>query len=232
MRKHALGPALTREETVRGMLWMVVSLSLLPSALTAGNALLGTPLSGSRLNLVYYGINFAGTVLIFHRFLRQELTAALTRIPAVLWCALLGYLGYQALTELVSTGLTLLYPDYYNVNDSGLFAMLAQDPLPLAVGTVLLVPVTEETLFRGLVWRSLYDRSAVAAYLVSMLAFAGIHVLSYVGQYPSAMLLLCFVQYLPAGYCLAWCYRQSGTLLAPIAMHTAVNAVAIYYAVR
>ena len=40
-------------------------------------------------------------------------------------------------------------------------------------------------------------------------------------------LLLCFLQYLPAGYCLAWCYANTGTIVTPILMHMIVNAYGI-----
>ena len=54
--------------------------------------------------------------------------------------------------------------------------------------------------------------------------FALVHVVGYIGNASALTLLLCFVQYLPAGYCLAWCYQNTGTILTPILMHMLVNA--------
>ena len=81
-------------------------------------------------------------------------------------------------------------------------------------------------------FRNLYKTSPIAAYLVSMGVFAAIHVVGYIGSFSPLHLLLCFVQYLPAGFCLAWCYRQTGTLLAPVIMHTLVNTVSVLTAMR
>jgi membrane protease YdiL (CAAX protease family) len=57
--------------------------------------------------------------------------------------------------------------------------------------------------------------------------FALVHILGYIGFYPFEMLLLCFVQYLPAGICLAAAYRLSGSLLSPILIHALVNLLAM-----
>ena len=92
---------------------------------------------------------------------------------------------------------------------------------------VILVPLVEEVLYRGLIFRNLYRSSQVAAYLVSMAAFAAIHVLAYIGSESVTTLVLCFLQYLPAGLCLAYAYRKSDTILAPILMHIAINQVAL-----
>ena len=50
----------------------------------------------------------------------------------------------------------------------------------------------------------------------------------YVGSVEPAYILLSFLQYLPAGYCLCFAYRRSGTIISPILMHMIVNAVAVY----
>lgn len=227
-----LTPAPNKKETKRGLVWLAVNLMALPIVLALLNPLLPTPLSAGMLNVVYYCINFGVTVWIFRAFLSAAADAALQRIFPVIWYAVLGYLGNQVLTNLTTTGILLIYPDFGNVNDANIFSMLTQDTLPLALATVFLVPLAEETMYRGLVFRRLLDKNTAMAFLVSMLVFAAIHVVGYIGTYPPLLLLLCFVQYLPAGYCLAWCYRQTGTIITPILMHTLVNATGIYYAIR
>ena len=222
-----LSPAPDEKEIRLGFLWLAFSLLILPSVLGFADFL-----SGSVINLIYYGLNFTVTVFLCRRFLKSALMAALQRPFRVVWCALLAYLGFQTLTELLTVLILRICPAFRNVNDASIHAMLAQDLIPLAVGTVLLVPLAEETLYRGLIFRKLFDRNPIAAYLVSMAAFAAIHVMGYVSAYPPLTLVLCFVQYLPAGYCLCWCYRQTGTIITPILMHTFVNAVSIYQFVR
>ena len=100
------------------------------------------------------------------------------------------------------------------------------------VAAVFLVPLTEEALYRGLLFHKLYEKKPIWAYIVSMLGFAAIHVMGYIGTQPPLVLFLCFLQYLPAGYCLCWCYRRTGTILCPVLMHTIVNASSILYYLR
>ena len=97
----------------------------------------------------------------------------------------------------------------------------------MTLATVLFVPVAEETLFRGLLFRGLWDRSPIAAWCVSVAVFSLVHIIGYIGTYPPLMLLMAFVQYLPAGICLAYAYRKADTIFAPILMHIAINQVAL-----
>jgi membrane protease YdiL (CAAX protease family) len=97
----------------------------------------------------------------------------------------------------------------------------------MLIGVVFLVPVTEEMLYRGLIFRELLHTSKAAAYLVSMAAFAAIHVLGYIGSYDIGRLVLCFIQYLPAGLCLAWAYAKSDSLFAPVLIRALINAYTV-----
>ena len=40
-------------------------------------------------------------------------------------------------------------------------------------------------------------------------------------------LVLCFIQYLPAGLCLAWTYTKADNIIAPVLVHGIINAIAI-----
>ena len=105
--------------------------------------------------------------------------------------------------------------------------MVGDNRLAMIIGAVLLAPAAEELLYRGLVFGSLKSKSLWAAYLVSTILFAVIHVMGYIDTYTLPHLLLAFVQYLPAGLVLAWTYHKSGNILSPILIHIAVNTLAI-----
>lgn len=228
----SMTPAPTGKETRWGLAWLAVDLMVLPTLLAIINTLLPRPLSAGMLNTVYYCLNFGAVLWIFRAFLSTAMKTALKRPFAVIWNAILGYLGYQVLTNLVTNVILMIEPDFGNVNDANIFSMLEQDALPLALSTVFLVPLAEEALYRGLIFRKLMDKNVALAIIVSMLVFAAIHVVGYIGSYSPVLLALCFLQYLPAGYCLCWCYRRTGTIITPILMHTLVNATGIYYAIR
>ena len=85
------------------------------------------------------------------------------------------------------------------------------------------MPIAEECFYRGLIFRNLYDKSPFLAYALSMILFSLAHVLAYVGMEDFGTLALCFIQYLPPAFALAWCYRRSGSIFAPILIHMVVN---------
>ena len=95
----------------------------------------------------------------------------------------------------------------------------------MSIGTVLLVPVVEEMLFRGVLFGRLYQKNCFLAYALSTILFSCIHIVGYLGVYAPTDLFLSFLQYVPAGICLAWSYAKSGCIWAPILIHIAVNQV-------
>lgn len=228
MNGKTLHIAMTREETLRGWIYLPLQLLLLPLLLQAGNGLLPDPLSHAALNFVYYTINFAAVCLIFRSFLQKNLAMVKLRMGYTLQSAFLGFLLNLAADLALRWCVSRLYPGFSNVNDRYVTALTAQNYTLMAIGTVFLVPVAEETFYRGLVFQGLYHRSKAAAYIVSTLVFSAVHVIGYVGIYEPLLLLLCFVQYLPAGLCLAWAYARADTIAAPILLHMSVNAICIY----
>ena len=210
-----------------GFCYFAFQLLLLPELLTLLNARLSHPLSEAELNFVFYMINFIAVLLIFHDFLSCAAVQA-ARHPAYLCQAIiLGLAAYYACLLATDWIVGLLVPSFSNYNDAAIISMRQENRFLVLIGTVILVPTVEECFFRGLVFRNLYGKSKWAAYLVSMLAFAMIHILGYVGQYTPLELLMAVLQYLPAGLCLAWSYTKADTIFAPIVIHAAVNFITL-----
>lgn len=215
------------QETVGGFCYLAFQLLLLPELLTLLNTHLSAPLREAEMNFVFYMINFIAVLLIFHDFLGSAATQAV-RHPAYLCQAvILGLAAYYACMLATNWAIGLLVPDFSNYNDSAIAVMRQENRLLVIIGTVLLVPPVEECFFRGLIFRNLYGKSHWAAYLVTMLAFALIHILGYVGQYTPLEILMAVLQYLPAGLCLAWSYTKADTIFAPIAIHATVNFITL-----
>ena len=231
MRPSHFTNAPTLAETQRGWIYYIFSFAALPAALRWFCGLLAAPLSEGRLNFLYYCINFLAAGWIFRRFLAGSMKSALRHPLTTLWYAALGYLGADALGKVLLYLLVLIAPGYTNANDLSVTGMIQTEPL-LAAAVVLLVPVAEECLFRGLLFRNLYGRNPTAAYVISMVTFSAIHVVGYLGSVSPLYLLVSFLQYLPAAYCLCWCYHQTGTFITPILMHTLVNAMGVYDMMR
>lgn len=216
----------SQKEMKYGIICMALSYLVLPG-------LLGLlPLRAGQTNFIYYCINFAAVTVIFRKFLLRELSVALDRPFSTIYYSILGYLGYEALTQLITMLILMVCPAFSNINDQNITQMFREDLRLMTIGVVLLVPVAEECFFRGLIFRNLLDSRPVLAHLLSMAAFSLIHVAGYVGRGDAWQLLLCFVQYLPAGYCLCFVYRRSGTILSPILVHAIVNALGVYNTLR
>ncbi len=222
-----LSISMTRRETVFGWVYLFINLFVLPVLLNMGNQLLAAPLSEAELNLVYFALNFLLVLVIFRRFLGKSLALALKTPWRCLRFAALGFFLYYIAMMAVSRVVTYLQPEFVNVNDSAIMDMTREQYTLMSIATVFLVPITEETLFRGLLFRGLQEKNRVLAYIVSTVVFGGIHVVSYVGLYDWLTLLLCFLQYLPAGIALAWAYEKTDTILTPMLIHMTVNQIGV-----
>lgn len=228
MRKsRLLYISMSRSEKIWGWLYLAFSLIALSSLLTILNSKLASPMDEGTLNFAFYCINFLAVICIFSRFLRDSLVAAWRDLWNFIQAVVLGYVALWAATKAMDFAMSHLLPGFQNINDSSIIAMAKNGYTLTAIGVVILVPLVEEVLYRGLIFRNLYRSSQAAAYLVSMAAFAAIHVLGYIGSESVTTLVLCFLQYLPAGLCLAWTYTKADNIFAPIVVHAIVNAVAI-----
>lgn len=218
---------MTRKEMIAGIIYLAVQLLVLPSLLLLLNDLFNSPLTPTELNFVFFAIDFLAITVIFHRFLIHSAKQALTKPFLCIRTAFLGLLLYWITSYLVGILIINIYPDFSNVNDQSIMALTQQNYTLMAIGTVLLVPITEETLYRGILFRGLYNRSPVLAFALSALAFSALHVVGYVGQYPPIHLAVCLLQYVPAGLCLAWAYSKADSIWAPILMHMTINQIGI-----
>ena len=219
--------SMSHTEKIFGWLYMAFSLLALPNLLNWFNAQLADPLDESTLNFVFYLTNFLFICGIFRTFLRASLVAAWRDIWIFIQAVVLGYVAYWAASEVMEFIMSYLLPGFSNINDAAITELARANYTLMLIGVVFLVPLTEEMLYRGLIFRNLWQSSKVAAYLLSMAAFAAIHVLGYIGSEDITTLLICFLQYLPAGLCLAWTYTKADNIFAPTVVHAIVNAISI-----
>lgn len=222
-----LSISMTRSEAGFGWLLMACQLLILPIAAVIINSLLPVPLTDSVLNILLFLAEFILAILIFHRFLAASARHSIRNPFRTLRFAVLGLVMYYIGSFVVGLLISAVSPDFFNVNDSAIFQMAQDNYSLMAICTVLLVPFTEELIYRGLIFRSLHSKSRLIAYVVSAAVFSVIHVAGYIGTASSVTLLLCFLQYIPAGLSLCWAYEKADSIWAPILMHMTVNQVSI-----
>ncbi|MGH3664673.1 MAG: lysostaphin resistance A-like protein [Egibacteraceae bacterium] len=96
-------------------------------------------------------------------------------------------------------------------------------PIPFTVGVVIVAPLAEETIFRGVLFQGLQrSMGARTAAIVSAAVFAGVHV-DTISVAAAALLLAAFV----SGLVFAWLFHRRDTIVAPVVAHATVNAAAL-----
>ena len=224
---NKLSIPMSRTENLLMWCYLFFETFVLATVLYLVNLLLPVPLSDAMLNVAYFVINFLFTAIVCRKFLIKSVLKAASHPFQFLKYAFLGFVLYYIGSILVSYLILYLRPDYFNANDANI-ADMSQENYPLiSLCTIVLVPPVEEVLYRGLIFRRLYNHNHIAAYAVSSVVFSAIHVTGYIGLHEPMMLLLSLLQYIPAGLCLGWAYAKSDTIATPILIHMTINQIAM-----
>lgn len=232
MPKRNSGAYMSRGERVAGTVLFVLYLLVLPLTVKKLFALvellLGLTLSDSAETLIYYYALLAAVVIIFHGFLVRTSQRLLDNLDGAVKTVLAGLVALYGLNELAFRLVRAAVGSRTNLNDITISARIGGAPHATLLIVVLLAPFVEEALFRGLVFGNLKGRSRAAAYLVSCLLFALLHVWQFAVVNRDVTYFLLMVQYLVPGLVLAWAFEHSGTLWASVALHAAANALSVW----
>ena len=215
--------SLTSTEKTLGWVYWALQLLAIPVALQFLAEFFHWPFSEAELNFVYLAFNFVCLTLIMSQFLGQSAKLGLKQPFLTLRWAGIGYVLNWLFAIAFGFLVSRLLPQYVNANDAVIGQMATGNYAITAISTVLLAPIAEELMYRGLIFGTIHRRSPVAAYIVSCLVFASIHVIGYIGVYSPIELVVSTLQYIPSGLCLALSYARSGNIWAPILMHMAIN---------
>ena len=134
----------------------------------------------------------------------------------------------QPIPEVVQKQYDHLVETIRAYNTGADFAQIDAAPHVTILIVVFLAPFVEEVLFRGLVFGNLRTKSRLAAYAVSCLLFALLHVWQFAVVNQDITYFLLMIQYLVPGLVLAGVYDYSGTLWASIGLHAAANALSVW----
>ena len=224
-------PALER---ILGGVLFVIYLLVLPFVTTPLfnmlERLIGQSISDHTRNMIYYYVLFALTLLVFWLFLGRTTSYFLTSVWRTLGTVCVGLVAFYGLNELSYRVLGLVLAGQTNLNDVTISAQISDAPRSTFLIVVFLAPFVEEVLFRGYVFGNLREHSRAAAYIVSCLLFAFLHVWQFAVVSRSLTYFLLMLQYLVPGLVLAWAYERSGTLWGSILLHAFVNALAVWTA--
>ena len=212
-------------EKILGWLLLVLHVLALPILIELFCVLLSIDLDSGMFNIVFFVLSFLLTVAFFGRFLWKNFQNFKSDWRASFYAALGGFGIYYVLNIFVSILISNLMPAYTNVNDANIDQISQMYYLPMLLCTVVLVPVTEEVLYRGMLFGLLWHKNRILAYVVSTLAFSAIHMMGYIGQAPASYLLIGLIQYVPATVGMAYAYEKADSIWAPISIHMFINLI-------
>ena len=217
----------TKREIIGGLIYLPVHMFLLGLILAVLWIALGLDLSHLTQNIIYFTISTVVLITLCFDYLRRSFHAFLAFGWRNLPVCLQGYGIRFVLGIPVAVAIAAYAPSLQNPNQDAVVTLIAYDVIRTGLLAVILAPIVEEILFRGIVFAALCPKSRALAYLVSTLLFGFLHVAAFLILNFSPGLFLTMAIYFPAGIALAWAYEKSGTVITPIVLHALMNGVAI-----
>lgn len=231
-KKKGGGGYMTTGEQIGGTVLLALYLLVLPAVrdplFDLVERLTGANLSASLRSIVYYYALFAAVVVIFHRFLCRTSRNFTDNLGVACEAALTGLVALYGLNELVFRLGRVLVGGLTNLNDGLIAAPVPDAPRTTFLIAVVIFPIVEETLFRGLVFGGLKGKSRWIAYAASCCLFALSHVWQLASSGLSPLALARTLQYLVPGAVLCRTYERSGSLWSAVAVHAAANALCLW----
>lgn len=224
--RHPWPAQFTRGELFRGWVFFALYLTAFPALMGAVQQLTGSELPVAETNVLYYLLCAALLFILLWTFLRQNFDRFLDRLAENLLICLAGLAAAVLLVFLVgriplpvSNPNTMSYPEQF-----------ALSPAATVVILVLLMPVVEEILFRGLIFGTVRPYSRVLAYVLAVPVYAVYCVWQFVYSYGIIdwRYLLLAVEYLPMSAALCWCYERGQSIWSAVLLHMALNGVTLY----
>lgn len=179
------------------------------------------------VNLVYYYVLFGCILLIFRRFLLRSFEEFSDTVLNSLKAVAIAFGGYFVMNFLIGMALSLLPGGIENVNNDAIISQARENSRAIMVMVLFLSPFVEETLFRGLIFGAIREKSRILAYVISVLLFSVLHVWQYVFTSGEYFYFIAVLQYLAPALALAWCYEKAGNVWAAIMLHMLINAFAL-----
>ncbi len=229
--KAASSPMTAWERALGGVffaLYLLVLPFLADPLFAALSRLMGRDIPGNLRNMIFYYTLFALTLVIFWHYLGHTTSYFFSNFWKTLGAMCAGLVAFYGLNELFYRMLDLVLGGLTNLNDVAISAQIHDAPRSTAWIIIFLAPFVEEVLFRGYIFGNLRSASRTAAYIVSCLLFAFLHVWQFAVIHRDMSYFLLMLQYLVPGLVFAWTYEQSGTLWGSVLLHAFVNALAVW----
>jgi len=227
MARQRWRPQLTRREQVRGLIFFALYFLVFPVLKMVVewffDHVFGLYLSEAVSAAVYYYIMGVLTLVVFGSFLKNGWTILTQFLPENLFALITGLVGALILRIPVR----LITWPVENPDWGTWVQQYKHSPAATVVIVVVLMPIIEEVLFRGLLFGSLRRYSRGMAWAASVLLFVVYSVWTFAVAYKNPIYLVLAFQYLPAALALTWCYDRGGSIWSAAVLHIILNAIAL-----
>ncbi|MDO4750201.1 MAG: type II CAAX endopeptidase family protein [Eubacteriales bacterium] len=217
---------LTKNEMFLGLSYLGIHIFLLPVLLGMLSSYYPEMNTGT-MNLIYYSVGVGFLGLCMMPFLKRHYDELLDHTARGLIAVPMGYLVNLGLTYLMTYFLMLVTQEMgtQTPNDALISDLTGREFNILKGLGIYIAPLLEETLFRGVLFGGLRQRSRTVAYVVTVILFSLYHVWQYAIAWMDVSMLLFAVQYVPVSFALCWSYERGGTLWSPIFLHMLINSL-------
>lgn len=221
---------LSRAELIRGWIFFALYLFFFPWLMGWVQRSYQGEFLVAEANVVYYFLLAVLTFVVFWSFLRRGFGLLLDWLPENLLALVTGLIGAGILNLLVRLiPLPVRNPNLINYPEQYYFA-----PTATIFILVVLMPLVEEPLFRGLLFGAVRGYSRVLGYVLSIVGYSLYCASQFVYAYGTLDLryLLLAVQYAPTALGLTWCYDRGGSIWSTIALHMLLNGLSLLFILR
>ena len=180
-------------------------------------------------NVLYYLFAACIVFVLFWQFLKGSFSYLLDNLGRNILAIVIGFMVDIPLHILVmkfpypiENPNTFSYPEQFTLSSSATILIL-----------LVLIPIVEEVLFRGLLFGSIRPHSRLLAWIVSVsvCCFYNVWLFAFV---PSGGVdlryLLLGIQYLPSTLALTFCYEKGGSVWSSMILHAIIHAIFLFSA--
>jgi membrane protease YdiL (CAAX protease family) len=219
---------MTRSELYRGWVFFALYFLVFPFLMAGVQWVFdenwGLYLSDASASVLYHCFSTVMVLLVFWTFLKHGFSLLLDWLPENAFAFLSGlvvWLLFRFAADQIP--LPVENPAFADYAEQFL-----QSPGATTAILVLLTPLVEEVLFRGLLFGGMRRYSRWLAYGLSVILFALYSVWQFAFVWGDWRYLLLCVRYIPAGLALTWCYDKGGSIWSAIFLHMTINAIVLY----
>lgn len=193
-------------------------------------SILGGPLVVVYLNVVIGVVSLAMAVGFFKDFIVENIRAFKeTILEDTIWSCSVGIgivYGLSIVSNIIVMALLAFFgqKQMSSENQQLVEKLLTNAPLFMTFQAVVLAPILEELLYRGLLFRTLYSRNKNMAHVISAFLFGFSHI--YSGLFSGDITqIIHIIPYMSMGFAFSYAYEKRKNICVPIIMHMLNNLI-------